>query len=64
MDVVHMKAAKNIDLSDYESVKINAVPIYNAVSEGNMPPPGSGEQPWSDDWVTLFGCWIQQNCPK
>ena len=32
---------------------------------GVMPPPGSGEQPWSKDWVNTFGCWIQQaGCPQ
>jgi hypothetical protein len=62
-DIAHMKT-KGIDLSDYQSVKINAVPIYNQVSAGIMPPPGSGEQPWSPASVNTFGCWIQQNCPQ
>ncbi len=64
LDVAHMKAARNIDLSSYESVKIWAVAIYGAVNSGVMPPPGSGEQPWSKDWVNTFGCWIQQGCPQ
>jgi hypothetical protein len=63
LDVQHMKTI-GIDLSSYQSVKINAVRIYGAVSNGVMPPAGSGEQPWSDDWVNIFGCWIQQNCPQ
>ena len=54
-DIDHMKT-KGIDLSSYQSVKINAVPIYNAVSSGYMPPPGSGETPWHADMVTTFGC--------
>ena len=62
LDIAHMKT-KGIDLSSYDSVKINAVPIYNAVSAPNMPPAGSGEQPWSTAWVAIFGCWIQQGCP-
>jgi hypothetical protein len=62
-DISHMKT-KGIDLSSYQSVKINAVPIYTQVSSGSMPPPGSGEQPWPSDWVNTFGCWIQQGCPQ
>jgi hypothetical protein len=29
-----------------------------------MPPPGSGEQPWTHDKVNAFGCWIQQGCAE
>jgi len=63
IDIAHMKA-KGIDLSDYQSVMINAVPIYNQVSAGSMPPPGSGEQEWPQAQIDMFGCWIQQGCPK
>lgn len=62
LDVDHMKT-KGVDLSDYQSVKINAIGIYTRVAQGSMPPPGSGEGPWTADWVNTFGCWIQQNCP-
>jgi hypothetical protein len=62
-DILHMKT-KGIDLGDYHSVKINAVPIYNQVSSHRMPPPGSGEQPWPQSWIDTFGCWIQQGCPQ
>jgi len=62
-DIAHMKT-KGIDLSSYQDVMINAVQIYSRVSTGSMPPPGSGEKPWSTEWVTQFGCWIQQNCPE
>jgi hypothetical protein len=62
-DIAHMKT-KGIDLSSYQDVMINAVSIYNRVSSGSMPPPGSGEQPWSPAWVQMFGCWIQQGCPQ
>ncbi len=62
-DIAHMKT-KNIDLSSYQDVMVNAVPIYNQVSNGYMPPPGSGEQPWSQEWVATFGCWIKQGCPQ
>ena len=62
-DIAHMKT-KGIDLSDYTSVMINAVAIYTQVSSGGMPPAGSGEQPWSAQWVNTFGCWIKQQCPQ
>jgi hypothetical protein len=63
VDVQHMKT-KGIDLGSYQDVMINAVQIYSRVKSGSMPPPGSGEQPWSDEWVNTFGCWIQQGCPQ
>ncbi|MGT2435854.1 hypothetical protein ACU4GH_08265 [Bradyrhizobium betae] len=65
-DVAHMKQVTNnqLDLSSYNSVKIWAHKIYNEVSSHAMPPPGSGEQPWSPAWVNTFGCWIQQGCPQ
>lgn len=63
LDIAHMKT-KGIDLSSYQDVMINAVPIYTQVSNGYMPPPGSGEQPWSAAWVATFGCWIKQGCPE
>ena len=63
LDIAHMKS-KGIDLSSYQDVMINAVQIYQRVSTGSMPPPGSGEGPWSQQWVTTLGCWIQQNCPE
>ena len=65
----HMKL-KGIDLSSYQAVMVNAVPIYTQVSNGWMPPPGTigpdgkPEQPWSPDKVNTFGCWIQQGTPE
>ena len=53
-----------LDLSNYMSVKIHASAIYDRVASGDMPPPGSGEQPWSSAWVNTFGCWIKQGCPQ
>ena len=52
-DVQHMKT-KGIDLSSYQDVMINAAVIYSRVASGSMPPPGSGEQPWSAEWVDTF----------
>jgi len=63
-DVAHMKAVTGgaLDLSSYNSVKIWSAKIYQLTSSGQMPPPGSGENPWSPAMVTTFGCWIQQGC--
>jgi porphyrinogen peroxidase len=65
-DIAHMKAVTDgrVDFGSYTSVKIWAHRIYNVVSTGNMPPPGSGEQPWTHGKVNMFGCWIQQDCPE
>lgn len=68
LDVDHMKTAKNIDLSDYNSVKIWAVQIYNEVVAGpannGMPPAQSGEAAWTAAMINTFGCWIKQGCPQ
>ena len=63
LDIDHMKT-RGVDLSSYDSVKINAVAIYTRVKSGSMPPPGSGEDRWSTDMVNIFGCWIQQSTPQ
>jgi len=69
VDIQHMQT-KGIDLSSYQDVMVNAVSIYSQVSSGGMPPPGTigpdgqPEQPWSQDKVNTFGCWIQQGTPK
>ena len=65
-DIAHMKAVTNgaLDLSSYQSVKIWAAKIYSEVSSGAMPPPGSGENQWTQTMVNTFGCWIQQGCQQ
>lgn len=65
-DINHMKSVTGgqLDLSNYDSVKTWASAIYNRVANGSMPPPGSGESPWTPDMVNTFGCWIQQGCPQ
>jgi hypothetical protein len=65
-DVAHMKEVTggSLDLSNYNSTKIWANKIYQYVSSGAMPPPGSGEGPWTPAMVNTFGCWIQKNCPQ
>ena len=69
LDVDHMKKAKNIDLSDYGSVKIWAVQIYNEVVAGPANTtaclrPQSGEAAWTAAMINTFGCWIKQGCPQ
>jgi hypothetical protein len=65
-DVDHMKQVTNgaLDLSDYNSTRVWASKIYSQVASGSMPPPGSGEDPWSEEMVNTFGCWIQQGTPE
>ena len=59
-DVQHMLYATNsqLDLSQYDSVKVWAHAIYKKVSEHIMPPPPA--DPWTPDMVNTFACWIQQ----
>ena len=66
LDVDHMKQVTGgaLDLSSYSSTMIWASKIYSYVASGAMPPPGSGEGPWTQDQVNTFGCWIQQGCPQ
>lgn len=66
MDVAHMKGVTGgaLDLSSYSSTKVWASKIYQLVSTGAMPPPGSGENEWTAPMVNTFGCWIQQGCPQ
>lgn len=64
MDVDHMKKVAGFDLSNYMDVKLWASAIYRQVSSGMMPPPGSGEQPWTSEMIATFGCWIKQGCPE
>jgi hypothetical protein len=71
VDIAHMIAApQHIHLDSYQSVKIWAVSIYDAVKTGYMPRPGTIgpdgklEQPWSEEQVNTFGCWIAQGCPE
>jgi hypothetical protein len=59
MDIEHM-AEQGVTLNDYSymSNPTNAAEVYQQVSQGFMPPPGSGEDRWSSDKVALFQSWI------
>jgi hypothetical protein len=61
VDVSHMKSA-GIDLSDKADVQANAEAIYETVSEGIMPPPGTGET-WTPEMCARFKEWQTQGCP-
>lgn len=65
-DISHMLQVTGgqLNLGDYNSVVIWASKIYSEVASGAMPPPGSGENPWTSDMVNTFGCWIQQGKPE
>jgi len=61
IDVAHMKGA-GIDLSSYDAVVSYAEAIYRTVSNGTMPPPGTGE-PWTPEMCEKFKAWQRANCP-
>ena len=61
LDIDHMKNA-GMDLSNYDDVKKHAVAIYATVSEGTMPPPGTGEK-WTAHMCDTFKQWQTQGCP-
>jgi hypothetical protein len=61
MDVAHMKP-KGIDLSSKADVEKHAEAIYTTVTEGSMPPPGSGETRWSAEMCDRFKRWQNQGC--
>ena len=56
-DVAHMAFA--MDLSDRHSVAEHARAIYDAVSNGSMPPPGTGE-PWTPEMCATFKRWMDE----
>lgn len=61
LDVEHMKPL-GFDLSSYNDVKTGAEAIYTTVSDGSMPPPGSGEARWSPEMCERFRSWMEQGC--
>jgi hypothetical protein len=61
MDIDHMIAF--MDLSSRDSVFENADAIYRVVSSGSMPPPSSGEAPWTPQMCATFKQWQSQGGP-
>jgi uncharacterized membrane protein len=60
-DVAHMQPF-GVDLSTLDGVKAHAEAIYTTVSDGSMPPPGTGET-WTPDMCERFKQWREQGCP-
>jgi hypothetical protein len=60
IDVSHMQSV-GIDLSSRDQVEKYALAIYTTVSDGSMPPPGSGET-WSPEMCGRFKQWWDQGC--
>ena len=61
LDVDHMQPL-GIDLSDRAGVEASADAIYAVVSNGSMPPPGTGQR-WSPEMCARFKQWQTQGCP-
>jgi len=60
IDIAHMMKA--FDLSKRADVMQHAFAIYAAVSQGTMPPPGTGEQ-WTKEMCAKFKEWEKQGFP-
>jgi hypothetical protein len=60
IDVAHMQGA-GIDLSSRDDCEKYALAIYTTVSDGSMPPPGTGET-WSKEMCERFKTWWDQGC--
>jgi hypothetical protein len=61
IDIEHMKNF-DIDLSSFDDVQSYAQAIYRTVSNGTMPPPGTGAQ-WTPEMCARFKQWQRDNCP-
>ncbi|HME80665.1 MAG TPA: hypothetical protein VKF82_01165 [Candidatus Eremiobacteraceae bacterium] len=59
-DVEHMEAY-GMDLSSFDEVVQHADAIYAAVSDGSMPPKGTGAQ-WTPQMCARFKAWQTQGC--
>lgn len=61
IDVSHMQGA-GMDLSSYDDVKQSKDSILAVVSNGSMPPPGTGER-WTPEMCATFKRWMDEGCP-
>jgi hypothetical protein len=59
-DVDHMKHA-GMDLSDRDDVEKHAESILAVVTNGSMPPSGTGER-WTPEMCATFKSWVDQGC--
>jgi hypothetical protein len=46
----------NINLADYDSVKVNGENIYTRVNDNSMPP----GNPWIQEWKDNFKQWMDE----
>jgi hypothetical protein len=58
IDVDHMKRA-GMDLSDRDDVEKHAASILDVVTDGSMPPKGTGET-WTPEMCGTFKRWTEQ----
>jgi hypothetical protein len=63
-DIDHMQDM-GVQLNSYDYMKdpSNAQDVYSQVSQKLMPPPGSGEDPWSPQQVNTFKTWMDEGYP-
>jgi hypothetical protein len=57
LDVDHMKPL-GVDLSSHDDVAKNADGILAVVTDGTMPPPGTGER-WTTEMCDTFQRWVE-----
>jgi hypothetical protein len=48
------------DLWNFDDVKANADDIHSRLADKSMPADAS--RPWPDEWIALFGRWINEGC--
>jgi hypothetical protein len=60
LDVDHMKHA-GMDLSDRDDVEKHSQAILRTVTDGSMPPSGTGER-WTPEMCATFKTWADQGC--
>lgn len=47
------------DLWSWDDVRDNADGILERLEDGSMP----CDDPWPDEWITLFRRWLEAGCP-
>ena len=63
MDIAHMqRVGVMLDDFGYMHDLAHAQQVLDRVNGGGMPPPSSGEPPWSSERVQLFRDWIAAGC--
>jgi hypothetical protein len=60
LDVSHMKPF-GIDLSERDDVEKHAQAILRTITDGSMPPKGTGER-WTPEMCARFKSWADNGC--